>query len=804
MRRTFSMILLSAACMLLVSCAGYRHYEAGRKLIIQGDDVGGLAKLEQAVKASPVNVDYRRAYEQEKGLVISKLVSDGDMFRTSGELAKAEANYRKAQQLDPNNVRIKMGLTAVTTAAQNRAAIEQARIDIQAGSLDKAESDLRVVLKRDPTHAKARDLLAQIAEARTAASPPPAPAEIKSPFTKPITLEFRDASLKSVFEVMSRTSGLNFVFDRDVRSDTKINIFVRNTSLDDVIKLILTTNQLDRKLLNENSVLIYPNTPAKQKEYRELVVRSFYLANADVKQAVNLVKGMVKSQDVFMDEKLNLMVVKDTPEAMSVVEKLMRSLDLAEPEVMLELEVLEVSTTRLQNLGIQFPQQVSFGNPAAAIGDASSTSSTGTTPPANVRLSSSLVAFTTNPPFIVNLLGQDSDAKVLANPRIRVRNREKAKVHIGSRVPVVTTTSTANVGVSSSVSYLDVGLKLDVEPNIYLRDEVAIKIGLEVSNITRTLDLQGTRAYELGTRNTATVLQIKDGETQILAGLINDEDRRSANKVPGFGDIPILGRLFSSQNDDRTKTEIVLLITPRIVRSLDWSRSVVIDQPVGTDSAIGSPSLRISRTSAGDLSMAPSDGTGGGVRRPNQPGGPGTAQIPAPSAPGSVPQFQQIPAQPNQATPSRLPQAGEAVPQAIPQTPGQLGSQQATPLTAQPAPTADATASESTPSLLIAAPLAARSGSEVLVSIGIPPGTPAVSARMELSYDPSQLEPLGAAVSAPGRLPLKVDGSAAVRFKILAPQGRAQLRIDGLTGTDVSGAPIAIAAPAPIDVTITP
>jgi general secretion pathway protein D len=116
-----------------------------------------------------------------------------------------------------------------------------------------------------------------------------------------------------VFEVISRTSGLNFVFDRDVRSDTKINIFVRNTSLDEVVRLILTTNQLDRKLLNENSVLIYPNTPAKQKEYRELVVRSFYLANADVKQAVNLVKGMVKSQDVFIDEKLNLLVVKDTP-----------------------------------------------------------------------------------------------------------------------------------------------------------------------------------------------------------------------------------------------------------------------------------------------------------------------------------------------------------------------------------------------------------------------------------------------------------------------------------------------------------
>ncbi len=246
-------------------------------------------------------------------------------------------------------------------------------------------------------------MLSRIYERRAAAAAS-APPVLKSAFSKPITLEFRDATLKSVFEVISRTSGINFVFDRDVRADTKINIFVRNTSLDDVVKLILVTNQLDRKLLNENSVLIYPNTPAKQKEYRELVVRSFYLANADVKQAVNLVKGMVKTQDVFIDEKLNLMVVKDTPEAVNVVDRLVRSLDLAEPEVMLELEVLEVSRTRMQTLGIQWPTSLSYGNPALSTG---STPGTGTTtPPANIPLNTTngLVWFTANPAIVVNLL----------------------------------------------------------------------------------------------------------------------------------------------------------------------------------------------------------------------------------------------------------------------------------------------------------------------------------------------------------------------------------------------------------------
>ncbi|HTS53413.1 MAG TPA: hypothetical protein VMH26_09095, partial [Burkholderiales bacterium] len=446
--------------------------------------------------------------------------------------------------------------------------------------------------------------------------------------------------------------------------------------------------------------------------------------------------------------KLNLMVVKDTPEAVSVVDKLVRSLDLAEPEVMLELSVLEVSRTRMQTLGIQWPTSVSYGNPALSTGSTPGTGGT-PTPPANIPLNTTngLVWFTANPAIIANLLAQDTDNRLLANPKVRVKNREKAKVHIGQKVPVITTTSTANVGVSSSVSYLDTGLKLDVEPNIYLRDEVAIKVGLEVSNITQTLNINGTIAYQLGTRNAATVLQIKDGETQILAGLIQDDDRVSAQKVPGLGDIPIVGRLFRNQNDDREKTEIILLITPRIVRSINWPQSAVLDTPVGTDAAIGSQPLRIAQTPPGALALAPAQGGGaGGVRQP-QPQAPGAAE----------------PAQ-------------EAIPP-------------------EPPPMA---------ALLMAAPLAAKTGNEFLVSVGLPPGTPAVSARLELAFDPTQLEPIGAAVSSPGHLPLKVDGTASVRFKVVAQQGRAQLRAEQVVGLDASGGSLPMLAPAPVDITITP
>ena len=195
-----------------------------------------------------------------------------------------------------------------------------------------------------------------------------------------------------------------------------------------------------------------------------------------------------------------------------------------------------------------------------------------------------------------NTLGRTN---LLANPRIRVKSREKAKVHIGDKVPVITTTSTATGFVSESVTYLDVGLKLDVEPTVYLQDEVGIKIGLEVSSITQQVkSAAGTLTYQVGTRNTSTSLRLRDGETQVLAGLISDEDRKSATQVPGLGSIPVLGRLFGSHQDTYNKTEIVLLITPHVLRNLARPELRLEEFPSGTEAAIGAPPLVLQTLSA--------------------------------------------------------------------------------------------------------------------------------------------------------------------------------------------------------------
>lgn len=221
------------------------------------------------------------------------------------------------------------------------------------------------------------------------------------------------------------------------------------------------------------------------------------------------------------------------------------------------------------------------------------------------------------PSTTVNLRREVGDASVLANPRIRARNRERARVMIGDKVPVITSTATSTGFVSESVTYIDVGLKLDVEPQIYLDDQVAIRVTLEVSSLTREIPLRSGLAYQIGTRNASTVLRLRDGETQLLAGLINSEDRSAASRLPGLGDLPVLGRLFSSQRDSSDRTEIVLSITPRLVRTLTRPDAFGTEFFSGTEST-----LRL---------RAPLSGAPGGAQRPRAEG----ETISAPAAAGA-------------------------------------------------------------------------------------------------------------------------------------------------------------------------
>lgn len=405
---------------------------------------------------------------------------------------------------------------------------------------------------------------------------------LEEALSKKVTLQFRDAPVRSLFDAIGKTSGLNIVIDRDVQPDLRTSIYLKDTTVRNALEKIVLTTRLGWRSMDDNTLLIYPDEPAKQADYQGLVVRGFHLANADVKLVANSLKTVLKFKDVIVDEKLNMIVVRDTPQALAMAEKLIALHDVAEPEVMLEVAIIEVSKGKLENLGIAWPTSLSLSplartNTGTSTTTTTATSTTTTQSPANLTLRD---LYNLTPAGLqldlggggvtINANASDSDVNILANPRIRAKNKEKAKILIGERVPNISATATSNGVVSQNITYVDVGLKLDVEPQIYPGNEIGLKIALEVSSINSTVEnkANGTVAYRIGTRNASTVLRLKDGENQILAGLIQDSDRKSATKVPILGDIPILGRLFRSDGSDKSKTELVLSITPHLVRGI--------------------------------------------------------------------------------------------------------------------------------------------------------------------------------------------------------------------------------------------
>ena len=573
-----------AAALLVTACAPGREFvRDGQRMIDEGRRDEGLAQIEKGLGLEPANREYRMLAIRQRELQVSSLLLRADAEHNAARLDEAAALDRRVQGIAPDNVRARSGLDA----------IEAARREV-------------------------RRLAAAATQPAAAASASGAQPLLRPALRKPVTLDFRNADLKAVFEALSRTTGINFVFDREVKPDIKVTLSIANITIEDVIGVLTVTNQLEKKILNDNTVLIYPNTPAKQKDYLELAVRTFYLSNAEAKSVFTMMKTVMKTKDLYADDKLNTLTMRDTPDAIRLAERLIAAQDLAEPEVTLDVEVLEVKRTRLTEIGIDPPGRFTVLNivpePSTVITSAGAqtvvSNNTLTTTQLTLdrlrRLRGSSIGID-NP--ALNLRAENGDADILANPRIRVRNREKARILIGDRVPVITTTATANVGVSESVSYLDVGLKLEVEPNVYLDNEVGMKVNLEVSNIVREVKSRsGGLTYQIGTRLASTTLRLKDGETQALAGLIGDEDRKSAAGLPWLVDLPILGRLFSSERSERNKTEIVLLITPRVVRNLTLVPGNRAELAGGTESQVGAPALRLQGQGRMAMPPAPTPG----------------------------------------------------------------------------------------------------------------------------------------------------------------------------------------------------
>ncbi len=561
------------ATLVLAGCAQQRIRDESQLRLGEGDYEQAMAVLTQGLKEHAESALLRAALIQTRANALTRLVADATSARAAGRLDDAEQILRRALAFD-NGGRAQSLLDELTVERRQHKALADAQALLARRQADAALRLVAEALKDNPRHAELsalqRRLVAEVRERQVLA------AQSGLAETRPISLDFRDANLRTVLDLVSRHSGLNFILDKDIRPDIRVSVFLRSARVEDAIDLIVGTNQLAKKVIDERTILVYPNTPEKLREHQEQVVRVFYLASADAKGAAAFLRSMLRLRDPFVDERVNMVALRESAENIALAERLIALYDGPEPEVLLEVEVLEIRSSRLTDLGIKFPDTFTLtafppsGSTNLNLGNIDNLARN------DIRLGFGSAVLT--------LKREVGDFNTLANPRIRARNREKAKVLIGDKVPVVTVTSGQGGFVADSVSYLDVGLKLDVEPTVYPDNEVAIKIALEVSTIAREVrTASGSLAYQIGTRNASTVLRLRDGETQLLAGLISREDRSTSSRVPGLGDLPVMGRLFSSQADDSQRTELVLAITPRVLRNVRQLSAGEAEIWVGTD-----------------------------------------------------------------------------------------------------------------------------------------------------------------------------------------------------------------------------
>lgn len=517
------------------------------------------------------NINVRAAH-------VKDLLSHAAMAWQEENFDKLTTIYTELEAYDPGNLRAKEGLIRIEAAKKHQLLIKEAEAAIGRNDAEDAlaMAKLREVLLEHPNHAKAQPLyngLLQMQENKRQAK-----LKHKIAFNEPITMEFRDVAIKRIFEILSRTTKINFVLDKGVPTNQKATIFVKSMAFNDAFDLLLQSNKLGKKVLSDNSVIIYVNNKVNQREYRDLTVRSFILDYADAKQVSAVLRSMLNITKIEVNERLNTLIIKDSAEVLSLAEKIIQAQDLPDAEVMLEVQVLEMRRSYVQNLGISPPTGLTLPVPA-----------TGVLTVDDLKVAGKSLVVNGVPGLVFN--ATDGDVNLLANPRIRVKNRELAKIHIGEKVPVFTS-NVASTGVSSqTVQYIDAGLKLEIEPNVSATGDITIKVSLNVSSIgdevTATTGTSQSVAFRVGTRLTSTVLRLHDGETQVLSGLIDDQDRQSLSGLPGLSKIPLLGRLFSTQSDNQIKTEIVMSITPHIIRERRLPTSNQAEMWIGSEGKTG-------------------------------------------------------------------------------------------------------------------------------------------------------------------------------------------------------------------------
>lgn len=552
------------------------------------------------------------------GCATSRAYSQAKEEESLGHWDIAVMKYAEALDGDPQNSRLRMALMNAKQRA-SQAHFERGKVYRSSGHPDLAVVELEQTVALDPTNhyaenelLKSRDEAAraaverngesrmQIAKRRTHGARARAPL-LEPTSDRPINLNFpQPKPIKQIYMSLAQAAGINVIFDPQLKDDN-VSIVLTNISFQNALETLMRQENHFYKVIDEKTMLIAADTPQNRKTYEDLVIRTFFLSNGDVTEVSNALRQLLQTTRISINKAENSITLRDTADKVAIAEKIIDQNDKQLAEVVIDVELLQVNTTRASDIGLMLSSySVGAGISAASgttdlggtVGAAASTTGTASSGSAltwDQLKQLSIRSFGFNLPSVTyNFIKNNLDSELLAKPQLRISEGQKAQLVIGDKVPIPTTQfNTSNtVGGSivpiTSFQYQDVGIKIEVEPRVHHNKEVTLKLVLEVSQLGPLLGGQPT----IGTRTISSNIRLRDGETNFLAGLIRTDKSNTTNTLPFLGDIPVIGRLFKDKNSNTTSTDLVLTLTPHIIRIPDVTEEDLMPVYVGTDANI--------------------------------------------------------------------------------------------------------------------------------------------------------------------------------------------------------------------------
>lgn len=531
----------------------------------------------------------------------------GEQAERRQDWDRAVLEYARALKLAPENVQYRRGLTRARLRAADAHA-QQARRLAARNQLKDAGDELRLALDLDPQAETLRMELQALERRRLAERPSPTLPELKERVREralpglvleaagqqPLGLAFRNASLRDIYLALGRTAGVNFVFDPQFQ-DTDVSLDLKDVPFEQALAALGSAGKTFHRVLDTRVLSVIPDTPAKRREFEQQVVKSFYLSNAELKEAVDVLRVVLGARRVASMPGNNSITINDEPDKVAAAERILSALDKARAEVVVEVEILEVNRTRLQDYGLEITSGLRDveGVAGAVFPDPTQRNTLNVNPYKTANL-----VVTSLPGVIYRLLRADGATRLLASPQLRATEGQTAQARFGDQVPVPVTTFTpiAQGGISqqpiTSFEYKNVGVNIDITPRVHDDGDVTLGLKLDVSALGAP-GFQGLPTFS--SRQVTSVIRLRDGETNLLAGLIRDSERDALSGLPGLSSVPLLGRLFSRNRKEGQQTDIIMTLTPHVVRRAQLQeadlRSFTLGMADGAALVLEAPSL---------------------------------------------------------------------------------------------------------------------------------------------------------------------------------------------------------------------